>query len=209
MALAFSIAPAAQGWNGSELLVTFPFISYNAPKWVSWVFWFAWLAFYLVSEVVTSGSAIIVMIARRGESKYMTKIDQFRIAVFAILFFQTALAGLILRFWEEIVDFSATAETWLTCLLKTGLIPNSPTCVPAQVPIEIFWWSLITFSMIGIYVFLCFGISNPRVAKAWCIGFKNRSNGDSFFKPPVGYTILDDDPDKEEIPTEETKLQKR
>jgi len=148
------------------------------------------------------------MIARRGESKYMTKIDQVRIAFFAILFFQTALAGLILRFWEEINNFSDTAETWITCLLKTGLIPNSPTCLPAQVPIEIFWWSLITFSMIGIYVFICFGISNPRVAKAWYFGFKNLANGESFFKPPVGYTLVYDETEKDN-PTEETKLQKR
>jgi len=170
------------------LLVPFPFVSLHTPTWVSWVFWFSWLFLYLVQEVLTSGSSAIVIIYTRGKSKVISTLDQFRLLFFAIFFFTTAIAALSFYLWQTAVKFPDQSAAWFQCLLTAR--PNSTKLsdcskIKPQIQIGLYWWTIITLAIIGIYIFILFGMVSHRIRCAFCIGVKNVMKSKSwkdFFK---------------------------
>jgi len=183
----FSFIPLGFHYGGNALLDPFPFLSFKSPKWAFWVFWNAWLFLYMLQEFLTTGSAIIVLIQSKCKPHgHLTTIDQLRLVFFAIFFYQTALAGLSVILWQEVADLHSQVEGYIRCLL----LSHSPAVVPSGkcerplIPLGLFWWSLITLGLVGIELFVFFGLMSPRVRSAWFVGIRNvifSSKGKNFF----------------------------
>lgn len=62
----------------------------------------------------------------------LSAFDQIRLALFAVLFFQTALAGLTFRLWEEANGFQNQVADWFQCLFTQN---DTSTCVKPFVPV--------------------------------------------------------------------------
>jgi hypothetical protein len=206
----FSFIPLGLHYGGNALLDPFPFLSFQAPKWAFWVFWNAWLFLYMVQEALTTGSSIVVLILSKCKPHgHLTTIDQWRLCFFALFFYQTALAGLSVILWQEVADLHSQSETYIKCLLLSRSYGHTnDICVPPQIPLGLYWWSLITLGITGIELFVFFGLMHPRVRTAWFVGVQNLINGKSFFyyeetTPPEEEL---EEPQKDEKEAQETNL---
>jgi len=124
--------------------------------------------------------------------------DQIKLLIFALVFFVTTIGGLTMQLWEYFADLEPLVEAWIMCLLlpgENGALPNCTSKKP-EVPVGVYWWTLITFGMVGLYIFVIFGLLSPRVRTAWMTGFNNLRNGIKFTEPDtesMGYDRLTDE----------------
>jgi len=182
-AFIFSFIPLGLHYGGNALLDPFPFISFQTPTWAFWVFWNAWLFLYMVQEAVTTGWAIVVLIRSNCKPHgHLTTMDQLRLVFFAVFFYQTALSGLSVILWQQVANLHGQTEDYIKCLLLSHAYGYSGICNPPQIPLGLYWWSLITLGIVGVHLFVFFGLMSPRVRSAWCVGVRNLTKRESFFK---------------------------
>jgi len=51
-----------------------------------------------------------------------------------------------------------------------------------KIPLGLYWWGIIVFSIIGIDCFVLFGLLDHRARSAWCVACKNIAKGDKYYK---------------------------
>jgi len=179
MAFAFSFAPLGNEAYGNPLMLPFVFFSPKSPEWENWVFWHAWVFLYLLQEAVTSGISFICLMTRKKHVKGWKREEQYRILLFALIFFVTALASLTIQLYISTSDAHVKIENWYKCMFLGG---NQTICYDElpHVPVGLYWWGILVFGWIGCDCFLLFGLLSPRARSAWCRGAKNLADGKSF-----------------------------